>query len=60
MARSLLLQEPALDLFGPSIHGRYFQDLFAASDLDSSEIQRQRASLAYKSVAGQFKLIDDE
>jgi CRISPR-associated endonuclease/helicase Cas3 len=60
VARSLLTATPDLDLFIPDTHERYFSTLLAFQDLDKEDVQDARAELNFKTVARNFKIIDDK
>ena len=48
------------DLFTPETHRRYFGQLLGLQDLDKKNIQEERAQLKFKTVAQNFKIIDDD
>ena len=60
VAKGLLGSSPGLDLFIPETHRRYFRELLGFQNLDQNHIQEDRAKLNFKTVARNFKIIDDE
>jgi len=49
-----------LELFEPEIYRRFFRRLYASVPLDKNDIQELRRSLRFKTVAGSFKMIEDD
>ncbi len=59
VAMGMLREDPALDLFDPTVHRRFFERLYGAKNLDSKGIQEQRSQLNFKTVAQTFQVIED-
>jgi CRISPR-associated endonuclease/helicase Cas3 len=59
-ARFLLAQRQPEDLYNPNIFREYFRRLFAAVDVDSKNIQKDRETLDYPLVAEKYRLIDQD
>jgi CRISPR-associated endonuclease/helicase Cas3 len=59
IATAMQRADPELDLFIPETHRRYFEQLLGFQDLDKEDIQGDRAELNFKTVAKNFKIIDD-
>lgn len=56
----LLRRDPDLDLLAPASHQEYFRLLYRTRDLDQRGIQELRASLRFREVARQFRIIEDD
>jgi len=57
--RRLLEENPALDLFEPSLYRRYFKNLFMLGEGDVEGIQSMRRDFRFKSVSEVAHLIPD-
>lgn len=55
-----MLHAGTLNFHEPETYRRYFADLYGRVDLDFKKIQNQRKDMAYRSVARDFELIDDD
>ncbi|WP_426744426.1 CRISPR-associated helicase Cas3' [Myxococcus faecalis] len=60
VTRTLLAQDPALDLFSPDSFRRYFERLYANAARDGKGIQEARAALKYEEVSAKFRLVEDD
>lgn len=60
VSEGLLRANPLLDLFAPTTHLKYFEQLYAAGSTDRNEIQGLRAEWMFKAVAASFQMIEDD
>lgn len=60
VTRSLLLSDPSLDPLRPDVYEHYFRQLYFTKELDASGIQSDRASFKFRTVAENFKMIEDD
>jgi len=60
VTRTMLANDPNLDLCLPETHGAFFRQLYFARDLDAKRIQAMRQELRFRTVAKQFRMIEDE
>jgi len=58
IAESMLLADPALDLFSPMTFNRYFDWVYASRELDVRDVQPLREGLRFEATATAFQMID--
>jgi len=60
VAKTMLKSDPDIDPLHPGIFDRYFRKLYMTEEKDVKGIQRDREALKFKSVAMNFKMIEDD
>jgi CRISPR-associated endonuclease/helicase Cas3 len=59
ITRSMLRTDSALDPFSPDAYETFFRQLYFHRDLDAKRIQAKRQELQFRTVARDFKMIED-
>jgi CRISPR-associated endonuclease/helicase Cas3 len=60
ITRGMLGVDGDIDIDDPAQFRSYFERLYRAKDLDAKAIQRARAELRFRSVAGAFRIIEND